>query len=236
MDKNSQTTLMQISKTKSTEIISQTNTQGQRQRSAEIIERYGNSDSFTGQFNVSLHPLVAKNPDRAYCGTAPRISEVAQAYSEEILNSWLMAQLQNLNEFCGVQKKMTPPQLEELVDFISNEYGSYRITEFMLFIIQMKMGKYGAFYGVIDAQVIMVNLAKFNSLRMEEIARIRTKMDKEDIELKRSEQAKNCITHEEAIRRKKSAMRKTFVELSHKKTFKKHKSTFNTIQNESPQK
>ncbi len=67
----------------------------------------------------------------------------------------------------------------------------------MLFMVQMKMGKYGAFFGVIDPQTVMVNLAKFNISRMDEIARFRAIITAEQIEAERIEHAKNCISREQ---------------------------------------
>jgi len=160
-------------------------------------ERYGDSQEFLKTFNISLQPTVTRNIDKAYCGTAPRMSEVKECYSEAILKTWLMAQLCDLNDYCGVKKKLNPRQIDELAELIISQYSVLRVTEFMLFMTYMKSGFYGSFFGVIDPQAIMVNLIEFNKNRMAEIARVRVKLENQEIERQRNESQKNSITREE---------------------------------------
>jgi hypothetical protein len=162
-----------------------------------VKKKYGESPEFLKTFNVSLQHTVANNIDKAYCGTAPRMSEVKECYSEAILKTWLMAQLCDLNDYCGVKQKINPRQIDEISELIMNQYSVLKVTEFMLFMTYMKSGFYGSFYGVIDPQAIMANLIEFNKNRMVEIARVKAKWESQEAERLREEHKKEIITREQ---------------------------------------
>ena len=71
------------------------------QRVSETRKRYGDAQTFLKLLNPGVQPLVARYPERAYMGTAPTLSVVRAAYTEEVAELWLMAQVENLNDLSG---------------------------------------------------------------------------------------------------------------------------------------
>jgi len=155
---------------------------------------------FLTVFNPSLQTKVASNIERAYKGTAPTLTAIKFAYSEKILNTWLMAQLENLNDFCNVKEKMTVPQMKEIAGIITVEYHYLKITEVMLFFHRFKSGKLGELYGSVDPLRIMSALNEFMKQRFQELSIIDKRIENEELTRKRAEWAKNCITREEYLK------------------------------------
>lgn len=141
---------------------------------------------------------VAANEERAYMGFAPTLTVVKHAYSEAVAEAWVMAQIENLNDFCGVQKKMEESQMEEVSRIILVDYSFLKVAELMLFFHRFKSGKYGEFYGVVDPQRLLSALNKFLNDRFLDIARFeRTKANKE-----RDETGVNRISYAEYLKMK----------------------------------
>lgn len=148
--------------------------------------------------------LASKNLDRVYLGTAPTLTTVSHAYGYDILEVWIMAQLENLNDFCGAGVKMEIPQMAELAKIIFSEYHFFKVSELLLFFYRFKSGEYGHFYGSIDPQKITVALLEFKRQRIAEIKYYESKKEHEEKNRLREEWAKNCVSREEYEKRKKS--------------------------------
>ena len=167
---------------------------------AEAVRIYGDSDRFLKTLNPSIQIQVAANVERAYMGKAPRLSAVCGAYSQEVAETWLMAQLENMNDFCGVKQKMTIPQMTELAKMLIVEVYYLKVTELMLFFHRFKAGKYGEFFGVVDPQRIMSGLNAFLRERIEEIAQYERLVAQKRIEEEAKQRDERCITHEEYLK------------------------------------
>ncbi|MCM1066406.1 MAG: hypothetical protein NC418_02385 [Muribaculaceae bacterium] len=83
------------------------------------------------------------------------------AYGRNAVEAWICCQLKELSEFSGCKNKFSNTQLDFLSRIILANYASLRLTEFMLFCWNFKLGKYGVFYGVEDPLVITSALEKF---------------------------------------------------------------------------
>ena len=169
---------------------------------AEIRERYGEAHDFLVTFSKDIQPAVAGNPERAYLGTAPSLTKVRQAYNDEVLVSWLMAQLENLNDFSGANQKMTLVQMEETARMIMVEYHYLKVTEIHLFLHRLKAGRYIQFYGSVDPMKIMEGLTKFSSERILEISYYERKRRDAEFSNLREKWAKECVSREEYERMK----------------------------------
>ncbi len=169
-----------------------------RNATVEIVERYGDSEKFLKALNPNIQIRVAANVERAYMGKAPKLSAVCGAYSHKVAETWLMAQLENVNDFCGVKHKMSIPQMRELAEMLIVEAYYLKVSELMLFFYRFKAGKYGEFFGVVDPQRIMSGLYSFLRDRVDEIGRFEriSARKKIDEELKQGER---CITYDEYI-------------------------------------
>jgi hypothetical protein len=96
-----------------------------------------------------------------FYGSAPKLSDVAEQYGDNVAKSWLQVQLADLNEFSGAQTKMTPRQIDQVAGLILENHSNYKLTELMVFFHDYKSGKYGTFYGAVDPLRIMEALRDF---------------------------------------------------------------------------
>lgn len=141
-----------------------------QEKAQTLVALYGDKQRFGIAFNPSLQKTIAQNLERAYVGKAPTLAVVKEAFGIDPAEAWIMAQLEDLNEFTGVTIKMSPGQMEETSRLILQEYPYFKVTEFMLFMHRFKCGNYGTLYGVVDPLVIMQALFQFASERRAELA------------------------------------------------------------------
>lgn len=149
----------------------------------QMMQAYSSPENFLLIFNPSLQPSVLSNQSRAFTGTAPTLTTVKAGYGDKITIMWIMAQLENLNTFCGVKEKATFEQLEEFAKLITVNYSYLKITELMLFFAKFKLGQYGTFYGVVDPIVVTSALLKF----MDERLILLNKFEKEQESIRKQE-------------------------------------------------
>lgn len=140
-----------------------------QEKAQALVTLYGDKQRFGTAFNPSIQKVIAQNLERAYVGKAPTLAVVKEAFGSDPAEAWIMAQLENLNDFAGVAIKMNSEQMEETSRLILQEYSYFKVTEFMLFIHRFKLGKYGTLYGVVDPLIIMQAINQFASERREEL-------------------------------------------------------------------
>lgn len=114
-------------------------------------------------------------PASAFGNGAPTLNEIDAAYGKNAGAAWLMPQLFSVGEFAGVREKMDEQQTLELAMVIRAKYGFLTVTELMYFFFNLKAGKYGKFYGVVDPMVITEALGVF----LDERERYLTKVENE---------------------------------------------------------
>lgn len=161
-------------------------------------------------FNKHIQIKVALNPDRAYLGKAPSLNNIRKAYNIDVLIVWIIAQLEDVNDFVGVRQKMTLPQMEHLACIIISEYGYLKATELHLFLYRLKAGRYGVFYGCIDPLIITRSLTQFMQQRGVEIAAIENKSEQQRLNDKRKQWATTAVSRHqyELLKTNKNETRK----------------------------
>jgi len=169
---------------------------------AETRSRYGEAQAFLVTFSKDIQPVVAANPERAYLGMAPSLTTVANAYNRDVLITWIMAQMENLNDFVGVNRKLTIAQMEELANIIAVECHYLKVTEFHLFLHRMKSGRYGQFFGAVDPVRIMGGLTQFLDERISEISTYQRRQREAEMDALRDHWAKNGVSRDEYERMK----------------------------------
>lgn len=181
-----------------------------QQATEQVKKRYGDAENFLATFNPDLQIAIAANVERAFTGNSPSLTVVKHSYSEQVLIVWILAQLENINDFCGVLNKMTIVQMENLARIIVVEYHYFKISELMLFFHRFKCGKYGQFYGVIDPQKLMSAIQAFASDRISETRSIETRRQQEELNRMRDEwrRSTTAISYEEYQKQKKSELLK----------------------------
>ena len=135
----------------------------------KVLSRYGNGLQFAKTFNPSLQKVCALNKERSFLGEAPSIAALLQAYPEKQVFAWIMAQLENLNDFSGVNGKIEPGQMIEVAGIIETEYYFLKASELLLFFHMLKGGEFGVFYGNIDPVVICRALIEFKAYRRQQL-------------------------------------------------------------------
>lgn len=130
-------------------------------------------------------------------GSAPVLSRLRVAYSDDIVESWLEIQLYDLAEFSGCKEKQSAAQRTETARLILTNFYFLKVTELMYFFQLFKSGSFGKFYGVVDGMAIMESLRKFLAIRTEEI----TKAERERLDSEKADRMemwkKEAITKEE---------------------------------------
>lgn len=85
---------------------------------------------------------------------SPTIADIRQIYGVSTAEVWLGNQINDLNEFAGVSRKLSIRQINDLATMMASAYYYIKLPEFMLFFAKMKCGSYGKFYGCVDPMVI----------------------------------------------------------------------------------
>ena len=163
----------------------------------EILLRYGDAHSFALAFNPSVQMKCAMNIERSLTGDAPTIRQLQYAYEMEYLQVWVMAHLEDLNEYVGVKNKMATAQMKELASMIIVKCDYLKASELLLFFHKLKAGDFGGFYGVVDPQKVGESLTIFKNWRSMELDKVNNKIQQEELERKRKEWKRTGITREE---------------------------------------
>lgn len=135
-----------------------------------MTKRYGTAAQFLQTFSPDLQLTAARYPERAYFGTAPAMRTVAGGYGEEVAVVWICIEVENVNNFAGVKEKMPVARQKELARLILTEYPRLKVSELLLFFHRLKCGRYGRFYGMVDALFITSALVQFMDERQTETA------------------------------------------------------------------
>lgn len=135
------------------------------QTSSELLTRFSSPQTLLAAFNPSAQTALCRDQELAFTGKAPSLVVVANAYGNNVAETWLEIQLEDLSEFAGCKEKLSPAKLSELAQMILESHGHYRLTEFMLFFQRFKRGAYGKFYGAVDPMVILQALSDFDEER-----------------------------------------------------------------------
>lgn len=161
--------------------------------------RYGQAKEFLEVFTPQLQALAAQHAERAYTGVAPSLLVVEKGYGVPTLEVFLCLQLEDLNMFAGVKTKLPIERQRELSRLIYTEYPFLKTTEVLLFFHRLKCGRYGRFYGTVDALFITSALAQFISERRSDLIRIDEARKENE---KASQPLSKGITYQEYLRRK----------------------------------
>lgn len=136
---------------------------------------------------------IAVNPYNCMFGNYPTLSQLRKDYGKNAPLAWLIPQLKDLSEFCGVKDKITTEQLQSLAKVITSEFGYLKTSEVMLFLHLMKSGRYGQFYGAIDPMKITTAIRTFLTDRNDYFYRLEQKRR----ERKQDEARQGAVTYEE---------------------------------------
>jgi len=124
----------------------------------EIKHRFGSRNDLLLRANPDAQLGCARNPKLSIICAAPTLTELNRTYGEKTSTAWLMAQLFDLSEYCGVKDKMDEVQIKKCAQVIESEFAFLKISELMLFFHWFKAAKYDRFYGSVDPLIILAAL------------------------------------------------------------------------------
>lgn len=131
-----------------------------------MTNRYGTAEELWAKFSPEKQEEYAsKHLIRCFTGEAPTINRVAIAYSEMVIENWLIGQLTDLVLFSQIPEKPSIDSIERIAKVIRTNYGYLKLSEIMVFFQRFKAGFYGKFYGIIDAMTITDALHNFLEYR-----------------------------------------------------------------------
>lgn len=175
----------------------QASSQNSLQRTnATLVAKYGDETAFLEKFNPSFQMEICGNTKDCFFGDYPTLATIKANYGDTVPRAWLIPQLYNLSEYCGVKDKLEGTPLKETAFVIATEYYYLKVSEMMLFFYRFKTGRYGRFYGNVDPLVIATALREFVKERNAEYDR----QEKEERERQAEISSKNAITWEEYCR------------------------------------
>lgn len=141
---------------------------------------YGDKAQFLVKFNPSLQGYAATNPEHNIIRTdIPTLGVVSQGYGYGVGRSWLIAELNDLNEFVGAKRKMNEIQVGSTADILMQKFYYLKVTEFLLFFNKLKCGEFEMFYGDVDPQKIIASMYSFLAYRNRVISVYEDRQNKE---------------------------------------------------------
>lgn len=70
--------------------------------------------------------------------------------------------------------------MDVLVAVIADNFGDMKLSELMLFFNWFKAGRFGRFYGTVDAMVITDGLQQFRAVKSEYLRQIQRKQERDE--------------------------------------------------------
>lgn len=125
---------------------------------------------------------------------------VRNAWGKTFATRWMATHLIELNEYCGVQRKMSVAQIDQCAKLMVSRYGWLKPQEFMMFFLMFKSGEFGRFYGAIDPMVIANALSDFAKVRNSILDKHHNEQERRERELRDEAARKVAITYDEYMR------------------------------------
>lgn len=180
-------------------------------KSPQVVALLGMFPTFS-EFTIKVNPdiqhkIVENRMGMVECARrteAPSLALIKSSYGREAAETWLCIQFEQLNAYAENGRGFTDLQIKELSMLILNEYYFLNVYEVSLFIVNIKLGKYGEFFGAVGPMKIMTSLNKYVSERRHALWLAETREEQERKEREREESKKNSITYDEYLRRKEA--------------------------------
>lgn len=184
-----------------------------------VIARYGDFSKFIQTYHPSIQEVTGKNVDRVFTGTAPTLGILDSTYGtiSQVLKDdetgkevrvncnasalFIATQLHAVQMFCGIKEKKSVAELISVGETITSVFYYLKVSEFCLFCLWLKCGKYGRFYGVIDPLIITNSLQQFAKDRFDHIDKYEKEVQRQ--QLLEQKPSKTAITYEEFLKRQK---------------------------------
>lgn len=142
-----------------------------------VIERNGTAKEFLSKYSPTMNETYCrKYLDRCFVGTAPTIYWVGEAYGDKTVESWIKGQIAYyiISQTSKAEQMMNREQFDELVENIRGKYSYLKVTEFIVFLREMKSGTLGELYGTLTPYKVgcfMQKFLRYRSMKIDEITK-----------------------------------------------------------------
>ena len=151
------------------------------------------AEAFAVRMNPDVQMQICHDARLCIMGDYPTLAEVRKVYGSKAPEVWLIPQLVNLSEYCGVKEKLNKQQMRQLAYTIATEFFYLKVSELMLFFHRFKSGRYERFYGSVDPLIITKALRLFIMERNNSI----DQYEREERQMKSEEDRKRAVTWEQ---------------------------------------
>ncbi len=135
---------------------------------AGLTSKFGTVDQILERFcPTAQQAITVANTEACFFADYPSLAKLRVGYGDKVPEMWLVPQLFDLSEYCGVKDKLSQRQLDDLASVIAGEFFFLKVSELLLFFRWFKSGRYGRFYGNVDPLVITTALRDFCTERAE---------------------------------------------------------------------
>lgn len=155
------------------------------------------------RFSPTLQLRVAAHVEHAHMGPIPTLAQVSRCYGEPTAEAVLCFELEDLNRFAGTKTKLEMHQQKEVARIILTEFYYLKVSEVLLFFFRLKSGRYGSFYGSVDAIQILVFLRTFTGERLVALERYEAESRRLRQEEERKKTSSDSVTYEQYLEIKK---------------------------------
>ena len=138
---------------------------------------------------------ICHKPERYFFGNSPSLAMVNTCYGKGAAEGWLVPEIVDACQFCGLKEQPDNYQLEKLVRIIATNYDYLTVDETQLFFFRFCSSNYLHFYNTFDPFIIIRNLQMF----LRERYRAYEEFEEREKEREREMWKKNAITYEEYL-------------------------------------
>jgi len=135
---------------------------------ANIEKKKDYINTYTPMKSMRLYKNVKTSLQAINCG-AETIGQIMRATSYDYLIAFINVWLIDLNEYLNLKNKLTPNQIEQISNYIIDDYSYLNIADFNLVFSGIKKGYYGQFFESIDGLKIMTIFEKYANKRANEV-------------------------------------------------------------------
>ena len=165
-----------------------------------VVAKEHKFKQFLQDYSPDKQYIICQDADCCFFGDSHTLSELAKEYGNGLPKAWLIPQLVNLSEFCGLKERASAEQLKELALIIFQQYYWLKVEELMLFFYRFKCKYYLRFYSYFDPMTVLESLVLFTKERAEEYLR----KENEERETKEKKHWAEVQEYRKALQEKKA--------------------------------
>lgn len=126
-----------------------------------VKKAYPTAPDFILTINPSRQLQICTDPEKCLFGKSPKLESLNTIYGQGTAEAWLVPEVVDACQFCGLKEMPDNYQLEKLVTIIAEKYKYLTIDQLQLFFYWFCSAKYLHFYNSFDPFVIIRSLELF---------------------------------------------------------------------------